>query len=108
TYPDPTDVWTPLRLDAAEMSDASSHQLTTLARLRPSASIADAEAELQSISRRYQNQDRIPSLVGVHLESLHEYLRGNIRRQLQPGVLSVIIIFLVACANIVMLFAAAS
>ena len=108
TYPDPTDVWSAMRLDTSEMSNASIHHLTVIARIPESGRIDEAKAELDTISRRHQDTEHFGAPLGANIETLHDYLRGNIRKQLEPGILSVLVILLVACANVVMLLAASS
>ena len=51
-FPLETDVWGPLAFTAAEKHDRASHDLDVLARLQPGVAVAQARAELSTISRR--------------------------------------------------------
>lgn len=55
-YPVPVELWVPLALSPAERADRANLSLEALGRLRPGVSVAQAGAELESLSHRLQQE----------------------------------------------------
>ncbi|MGD0618254.1 MAG: ABC transporter permease [Bryobacteraceae bacterium] len=55
-FPLETDIWAPLAMTPAQKDDRATHNLAVLGRLKPEAPVAQARAELQTLSRRLQEQ----------------------------------------------------
>ncbi len=101
-YPVPTDVWIPLVMTPQEKADRATLELRVVGRLRPGASIEQAQTELSTISQRLTaaypatNKDR-----QAHVMPLGEYVEGTITRAYTFMLLVVVgIVLLVACANV--------
>jgi putative ABC transport system permease protein len=75
--------------------------LDVWARLKPRVTVQQARAELDTIGHRLERQ--YPDSngdVGVSLLPLHEYVVGNIRPVLLVLLTTVVIVLLIACANV--------
>jgi putative ABC transport system permease protein len=56
SFPLETDIWTPLAMTPAQKDDRATHNLAVLGRLRPGVPVAQARAELETLSRRLEKQ----------------------------------------------------
>jgi predicted permease len=101
-YPSEGEVWLPLSLlDQETRSSRVWHSVRVLGRLRPGVEMPEAKTDLQTVAARlagaYPATNRN---VGVLLKPLREELVGTLR----PAVLSlfaaVLLILLIACANV--------
>ncbi len=95
------EVWTPLTLSAAELSDRSSHYLDVVARLRPGATAADANTQLHALAVRLQAEH--PSTnkdLGMYAVPLLDDYVGDARALLVTLLVAVGGILLIACANV--------
>jgi putative ABC transport system permease protein len=99
-YPDRTEIWFPLALDpAAERRD--NRYLEVVARLRPDATLARAQAELDAVNARLaQTYAETNTGWGVRLTGLRERLVGNMRTPLLVILGAVALVLLIACANV--------
>ncbi|MDT5271512.1 MAG: putative transport system permease protein [Acidobacteriota bacterium] len=99
-YPERTEMWFPLVLDpAAERRD--NRYLEVFARLKPEATLARAQAELDAVNARLaQSYVETNSGWGVRLTNLRERLVGNMRTPLLVILGAVALVLLIACGNV--------
>lgn len=108
---DRADVWVPFVMsDSAEgLAQRGSRGFQVLSRLKPGFSRAQAQAELDTISRRLEqaypgtNEKR-----GVEVSPLDEELLGGFRPALSALMIAVAFVLLIACANVANLLLARS
>ncbi|HVG32962.1 MAG TPA: ABC transporter permease [Pyrinomonadaceae bacterium] len=95
------EIWTSLAFDPKDLADRGSHYLQTLALLKPGISKAQAQAEIDTISRQAQQQypETNTGRTGL-VEGLDEtYTRGS-RIYLIVLMGAVVFVLLIACANV--------
>lgn len=94
-------MWVPAALTQDQVSDRDNHYLTVLARTKPGVSIEQAQADIQTITKRIARDypDDAEGLSSV-VVSLREQLAGKVRRPLVMLVVAVAFVLLIACANI--------
>jgi putative ABC transport system permease protein len=99
--PEPTQVWTPLRMDPAS-TDHGSHGLYATARLKPGATVAQAAEELQGIAQAMTSEGLYPKQMefGTVVLSLTEEVIGTVRRSMWLLFGAVGFLLLIACANV--------
>ena len=109
-YPTPdTDVWEPLAVAPELRQDRDPFWLTTVARMRPGVSLAEAQQEMDAISRRLAGQYTQDRGLGVDLVTLKHELTATTRPALLVLTAAVAFVLLIACANVAgMLIARAS
>ena len=76
--------------------------LRVIARLKPGVTVAQAQEDLTAIGRRLRDEypDSHAADVGIRLVPLHEELTGRSAPMLQMLLVAVVLVLLVACANI--------
>jgi putative ABC transport system permease protein len=98
------DAVVPLRLNAQELADRQAHTYGVLARLRKHASLSQAQAEMDTVTRglavRYPTSN---AGSGVRLVSLTEEAVGNVRTVLTIISSAVGLLLLTMCSNVAML-----
>jgi putative ABC transport system permease protein len=94
-------LWVPISLNSQQLADRDNHYLTVVARLKGSASIDGARADIQSVSDRIASQypNQAPNLKIVAV-SMRDQLAGSVRLALMVLVGAVAFVLLIACANI--------
>jgi putative ABC transport system permease protein len=101
TKPDLAQVWTPLGLTPKEASVRGEHHFLSIARLKPGATLARAQAEMNAISERlevaYPDDDKG---WGAFVHSLREETVGEVRPALLMMLGAVAFVLLIACANV--------
>jgi putative ABC transport system permease protein len=101
TKPDFAQVWTPLALTDKEASVRGEHHFQAIARLKPGATLSQAQAELNTISERlartYPDDDKG---WGAAVYSLREETVGEVRPALLMMLGAVAFVLLIACANV--------
>jgi putative ABC transport system permease protein len=101
TKPDFAQVWTPLALTDKEASVRGEHHFQAIARLKPGATLSQAQAEMNTISERlaqtYPDDDRG---WGAVVNSLREETVGEVRPALLMMLGAVAFVLLIACANV--------
>ncbi|MGE0129997.1 MAG: ABC transporter permease [Blastocatellales bacterium] len=98
---DETEVWMPLGPLADQMQNRAVHVLIALGRLKQGVELRQAQAELQSIANRIQQQ--YPSADpghGAQLISSFESVAKNARPALLVLLIAVGFLLLIACANV--------
>ena len=101
-FPAEGEVWLPLSLlDQATQASRVWHSVNVLGRLRPGVEMAEARADMQTIAGRiaaaYPATNRG---VGVLLTPLREQLVGTLRPAILSLMGSVVLVLLIACANV--------
>src|SRR5215213_3059411 len=100
TYPDDTEVWWPSGTNPAQ-ERRDNRYMSVVTRLKPNVSIAQAQAELDTINQRLaQNYTETNSGWGVRLTELRERLVGELRTSLLILLGAVAFVLLIACANV--------
>jgi predicted permease len=100
------ELWTPLRLTAADESN-DSRMLRVFARLRPGATVAEAQAEMDVIGRRLtETRPEADAGIAVNVEGLREPVVSQVRPALLILLGAVSGILLIACANVASLLLA--
>jgi putative ABC transport system permease protein len=101
-FPRDTDMFVPLHAFPDNYRDARGrHNLFMTARLKPGVTIDQAQAEMDTIAKRLEKQYPDSNAGrGFRLEPLHEAMIGNVRRPLLVLFGAVVLVLLIACANV--------
>jgi len=95
------DLWQPVNPESHRYVERSDHWLMPVARLKPSATLAQAQAEMDAIARRLEKEYPATNKgVGKKVVRLHEELYGWARGALYPLFGAVAFVLLIACANV--------
>jgi putative ABC transport system permease protein len=100
-FPARAEIWTPLALDLENWQQRGGHYLNAIGRLRPGATLATAQADLNAIAARAEQQ--FPdSNAGwdTTIGSLQEAAVGKIRPTLLTLTAAVGFVLLIACVNL--------
>ena len=99
-FPENAELWVPLGLDTT-MFTRTDHGLGTIARLKDGVNLNQAQAEMDVIARRIEEQNPVSNEgLGVRVSSLHTSLAGDYRKALLILLGVVGFVMLVACANV--------
>ena len=99
-YPDGADVWTPLELERPNPTRLA-HNYRAVGRLAPGVSIAQARADASAVAHRLKQQYGDDDwMENAALVPLADYVVGNARPALLVLGAAVVLLFLVACANV--------
>jgi putative ABC transport system permease protein len=105
-----TQIWVPLALEANDPQARGNHGLNALGRLRPGASLAQAQAEIDTITRSFFQ--RYPNMYdtefGLTLIPAPREVFGDVRPALLVLLMAVGAVLLIACANVANLLLARS
>jgi predicted permease len=102
------EMWAPLNL-AARLNDRVGQSLRVFARLKPGITSVSAQAEMETISRRIEQQyPESNKGLTVSVDSLHEKAVGTTRPALLILLGAVGFVLLIACANVANLMLARS
>jgi putative ABC transport system permease protein len=98
-------VWLPLGLDPANRQNRGSHFLYLVGRLAPGVSFAQADRELGSLVRQWRDlipQGHVPndSTHRMQMATLRNEVIGNVRTALWVLQGAVVLVLLIACANV--------
>jgi predicted permease len=109
-FPGQYDLWVPLVAGGSLRDNRRSHLLAVIARLRPSATIAQAQAEMATVASRIdaQNPGGDDPELGIKVIGLQERLVAPLRPALVVLVCAVGCVLLIACANVANLLLARS
>ena len=95
------EVWSPLTLDAQTLLTRPHRMYRTIGRLAPGATMAQAQSEMdaiaQNLARQYPDTN---AGWGVRLVPAHEQVVGGIGRTLWVLLGAVLLVLLIACANV--------
>jgi putative ABC transport system permease protein len=93
------DVWVPLRMNAASLP-RDTHPIIVLGRLRPGATLPRARQEMTAIAADLERTYPSNDARGVNLEPLGDVVFGPVRPALRILLGAVVLVLLVACANV--------
>jgi predicted permease len=94
-------IWRPMKIDAGRWNDHSDHELTVHAIVRPGVSIEQATRELSAIERRLEQQYPNSGFEDVAVRRYADDMVGEVNRTLLLTLLgAVILVLLIACANV--------
>lgn len=100
-FPAEAELWVPLAWDAAERQMRAIHDYMVVARLKRDAALAQAQAEMSTISTRLEQQyPEANKGWGAVVIPLHEDLVGDVRPALLVLFSAVGFVLLIACANV--------
>ena len=101
TKPDFAEAWMPLGMTAEEAAVRGEHHYLAIARLKPGASLAQAQAEMNTISHRLEQAYPADDKGwGASVISLRDDLVGDVRPALLMMLGAVGFVLLIACANV--------
>ncbi|HEV7705311.1 MAG TPA: ABC transporter permease, partial [Gemmatimonadaceae bacterium] len=98
------DIWMSTGWDKADQADVGfrrAHYLRAIARVKPGVTAATANAQLQAVVRRLQQQYPVTNTgMGASMQPLHDWITGDARRPLILLFGAVGLLLLIACANV--------
>jgi putative ABC transport system permease protein len=99
-YPAQAEAWAPFPLDPSK-ERRENRFINVIARLRPGASVPQAQAQLDTINQRLaQSYHETNDGWTVRVKSLQDSLVSNVRLSLLVLLYAVVFVLLIACANI--------
>ena len=94
-------LWTPLAMTDRQRAVRGEHHYQVIARLRPGVNVQQAQAEMDTISRRLEQQYPADDKGwGAIVKPLREELVGEVRTPLLVLLGAVALVLLIACANV--------
>src|SRR5437588_8616040 len=94
-------LWVPIAFNAKEAGERGNHYLEVIARMKPSVTLAQAQAEMTTIATRLQQRyPETNTSVGAVVTPLHEHVVGDIKPALLVLLGAVAFVLLIACANV--------
>ena len=101
-FPDPDGkLFVPLALTPQQLATHDGHSLTVVARLKPGATIAEAQSDLDGVAARITQANPTTNTgTGVTVLSLHDQVVGDVRTALLVLLGVVGFLLLMVCANI--------
>jgi len=105
-----TQIWVPLALGPTDPQERGNHGLNALGRLTPGVSLSQAQAEIDTITRGFQQQypNNYDTAFGLTLVPAPLEVFGDVRPALLVLLLAVGAVLLIACANVANLLLARS
>lgn len=104
-WPGATDLWLPLTFEPQDAASRTGHNLVVLGRLRPGVTVAQGEADLQSVAASLAEQHPMTNS-GWSVRAMA--FREQIVRDVRPALLllmgAVSFVLLIACSNVANLF----
>jgi putative ABC transport system permease protein len=95
------DIWVPIAFTDAERAVRDLHNEAVIARLKPDAGVARAQAEMDAISQRLEREyPQANAGWGATVIPLQELIVGDIRTSLVMLLAAVGLVLLIACANV--------
>lgn len=100
-YGERVDIWQPVDPASKRFSERADHWLNAIARLKSSTSLAQAQVEMDAISRVLEQVYPATNKgIGVKLIPLHQDIFGGAGQFLYPLFGAVAFVLLIACANV--------
>jgi putative ABC transport system permease protein len=100
-FPNKAELWKPLVADAQVREDRGNFWLPVIGRLKPGVTLKQAQAEMEGITRRLEQQyPDTNSGFGVNVVLMQEQLVGRVRPALWVVLGAVVCVLLIACANV--------
>jgi putative ABC transport system permease protein len=97
----PISLWTPLALTDKDRVVRSEHHYSTIARLKPGVTLQQAQAEMNTISKRLEQQyPGDDNGWGAAVLPMREEIVGDVRPSLLVLLGAVALVLLIACANV--------
>jgi putative ABC transport system permease protein len=107
-FPETAELWVPVALNE-KLYTRTDHGLNAIARLKPNVPLEQAQAEMNIIARRIEEQHPVTNEgLGVNVFSLRDRLVGDYRQALLILLGVVAFVLLIACANVANLLLARS
>jgi putative ABC transport system permease protein len=105
-----TQIWVPLALGPVDPQERGNHGLNALGRLKPNVPLSQAQAEIDTITRGFQQQypNNYDTAFGLTLVPAPLEVFGDVRPALLVLLLAVGAVLLIACANVANLLLARS
>ena len=97
---DKVDVFLPLPLAADAVSKRRDENYNIVVRLKPGATLQQAQADIDVIASRIREKDKRDGSFGMHVMGLQDEVVGDVRRALLVLLGSVAVVLLIACANV--------
>jgi putative ABC transport system permease protein len=94
------EIWVPLVFTPNDLNSRGSHSLSVIARLKPGVTVGQAQAEMDAIAAKLEEQYQVNTGHGVNVFSLHEEVVGNVKKALIVLLVAVGFVLLIACANV--------
>jgi putative ABC transport system permease protein len=94
------ELFVPLQWQSRENLNRSSHGLIVAGRLKPGISMRTAQAEMDTIASRLEQQYPVNKGHGVNLVSMREVLLGPVELPLLALQAAVVFVLLIACGNL--------
>jgi len=101
-----TDVWTPMVFDPAGARNYGAQNITVIGKPAAGVTLAAAEAEANGILKRFLAQNAPNLKLGYHLVPLQEQASRPVRPTLLIMMGAVLLLLLIACANVTSLLVA--
>jgi putative ABC transport system permease protein len=98
--PPQAELWTPAQLTSEQLQNRGSHGRAVIARLNPGVTLAQAQAEIDTITNRSAQQFPDSQGWGARVMPLKEQLVGKLRRVLLILLGAVGFVLLIACVNV--------
>jgi putative ABC transport system permease protein len=95
------DVWIPMVFNAFERQARGSHRLLAIGRLKPGVTLAQAQADMDTIAGQLAaNFPRFNAREGLLVEPIREEMSGELRRPLTIVMAAVMMVMLIASINV--------
>jgi predicted permease len=97
---DKVDIYVPLPLGADAEQQRGDENYNILVRLKPGVSVEQAQADIDVIASRIREKDKRGASFGMDVVGLQQQVVGDVRRPLLVLLGSVVLVLLIACANV--------
>jgi putative ABC transport system permease protein len=101
-FPDPTvEVWTPMAFTGRDTQNHGGHYISVMGSLKQGVTLDQARADLSAIAKRLEEQYPDSNAGwGVKLALMQDYLVSDIKPSLLLLLAAVVLVLLIACANV--------